>query len=248
VRISAFIASSSSAAKTKQRADQQGAQDAERLPPLDPGGAVAIGGDREELVGEAHPDHRADQGVRRRVRQAEGPGAEIPDDRGDQQREDHRVAGAGPDLEHEFDRQQRDDAVGDRPRGDHHAEEVEQARPHHRHRRRQAVGVDHGRDRVGGVVEAVHELEAQRDQQREAEQREGADGERRLPGGVHVGDEAVEGVAEAADEQQHEAGDAGRVDAVVEARPAPAGGRGGRARAGQAGGTGERVGHEDLAG
>jgi hypothetical protein len=37
---------------------------------------VAIGGDREELVGEAHPDHRADQGVRRRVRQAEGPGAE----------------------------------------------------------------------------------------------------------------------------------------------------------------------------
>ena len=34
------------------------------------------------------------------------PGAEVPDDRGDQQREDHREAGAGADLEDQFDRQQ----------------------------------------------------------------------------------------------------------------------------------------------
>jgi hypothetical protein len=31
-----------------------------------------------------------------------------------------------------------------------------------------ASGVDHGGDRVGGVVEAVDELEAERDQQRHA--------------------------------------------------------------------------------
>ena len=30
--------------------------------------------------------------------------------------------------------------------------------------------VDHGRDRVRGVVEAVHELEAERDDERDAEQ------------------------------------------------------------------------------
>ena len=41
--------------------------------------------------------------------------------------------------------------------------------------RRQRVGVDHGRDRVGGVVEAVDELEAERDQQRDEQQQIGQD-------------------------------------------------------------------------
>ena len=36
------------------------------------------------------------------------------------------------------------------------------------------MGIDHRRHRIGGVVEAVDELEAQRDQQRQAQQREDA--------------------------------------------------------------------------
>ena len=52
-------------------------------------------------------------------------------------------------------------------------EEVQRARIHHREMRLQRVRVDDGRDRVGGVVEAVDELEAERDEQRDAEQEEG---------------------------------------------------------------------------
>jgi hypothetical protein len=54
--------------------------------------------------------------------------------------------------------------------GEQHAEEIEEARPHHGEFGRQRVGVDHGRDRIGGVVEAVDELEAERDQERDEQQ------------------------------------------------------------------------------
>ena len=56
------------------------------------------------------------------------------------------------------------------PEDEQHAEEIEEARPDHGEFGRQRVGVDHGRDRVGGVVEAVDELEAERDQQRHAQE------------------------------------------------------------------------------
>ena len=56
------------------------------------------------------------------------------------------------------------------PLGEQHAEEIEKARPDHGDMRRQRVGVDHGRDGVGGVVEAVDEFEAERDQQRDEQQ------------------------------------------------------------------------------
>jgi len=45
-------------------------------------------------------------------------------------------------------------------------------RPDHRDRQRQRVGVDHGCDRIGGVVESVDEFEAEGDEQRHAEQEE----------------------------------------------------------------------------
>ena len=61
------------------------------------------------------------------------------------------------------------------PEDEQHAEEVEEARPHHGEFRRQRVGIDHGCDRVGGVVEAVDELEAERDQERDEQQQEGQD-------------------------------------------------------------------------
>ena len=53
--------------------------------------------------------------------------------------------------------------------------QIEQARPHHRDIGRQRVRIDDGRHRIGGVVEAVDELEAERDQQRNKQQNEGRD-------------------------------------------------------------------------
>ena len=78
------------------------------------------------------------------------------------------------DLQDQFDRQQRDDAERDRARGHENAEEIEEARPEHGDVCRQRVRVDHGRDGVGSVVEAVDEFEAERDQQRHAQEQEGA--------------------------------------------------------------------------
>ena len=79
----------------------------------------------------------------------------------------------GADLQDQFDRQQRDDAEGDGAGGGQNAEEVEEARPDHGELRRQRVGVDDRRDRVGGVVETVDELEAEGDHQGDAEEQEG---------------------------------------------------------------------------
>ena len=62
-------------------------------------------------------------------RQAEPPGAEVPDDGGDQQREDHGEAGLRADLQDQFDRQQRDDAEGDGAGRQQNAKEVEEAGP-----------------------------------------------------------------------------------------------------------------------
>jgi hypothetical protein len=51
-----------------------------------------------ELVGDADADDGADHGVGTGGGQAEPPGAEVPDDGGDEQGEDHGEAGAGADL------------------------------------------------------------------------------------------------------------------------------------------------------
>ena len=67
-----------------------------------------------------------------------------------------------------------------------HAEQVEAAGPDDGDLRLQRVGVDDGRDRVGGVVEAVDEFEAERDQHRDAEQQEGHDRFRPAAGLAYV--------------------------------------------------------------
>ena len=65
-------------------------------------------------------------------------------------------------------------SVGDRRRHrgaeDEEGEEVERGRPHHGRERRQHPGRDDGRDRVGGVVETVDEVEQQGDRDDEPEQ------------------------------------------------------------------------------
>ena len=153
-----------------QRRQQQRVADLGGLAPVDARGAVHAARQR---IGDADADDRADQGVRAGGGQAEPPGAEIPDDRRDQQREDHGEARAAADLQDQLDRQQRDDAEGDRAGRGEHAQEVERARPDDGHLGRQRMGVDDGGDGVGGVVEAVHELEAQRDQQGNEQHHEG---------------------------------------------------------------------------
>ena len=166
---------------------QQRVADLRRLAPVDARGAVAAAHQR---IGDADADDRADQRMRGRGRQAEPPGAEVPDDRGDEQGEDHREAGARADLQDQFHRQQRHDAEGDRAGRKQHAEEVEEARPDDGDIGRQRMGVDDRRDGVGGVVEAVDEFEAERDQQRDAEQDEGQIGHDRRAGLLQIAPDA----------------------------------------------------------
>ena len=73
---------------------------------------------------------------------------------------------------------------------------LQQTRPDHGDVGRQRVGVDDGRDRVGGVVEAVDEFEAERDQQRDEKQDIGQVGRDPRAGGVDIDIDAV------GDEQQ----------------------------------------------
>jgi hypothetical protein len=98
-------------AEADQRRNQQRQADIGRLRPVDAAGGAA--GGCQELVGKADADDRADQRVRAGGGQAEIPGAEVPEDRGNQQREDHGKAGAGADLQDQLHRQQRHDAEGD---------------------------------------------------------------------------------------------------------------------------------------
>ncbi|GLS46156.1 hypothetical protein GCM10007884_41470 [Methylobacterium brachythecii] len=69
-------------------------------------------------------------------------------------------------------------------------------------------------------MEAVHELEAERDQEGDAEEDEGADGQRRFADGVHVTDEAEDRVAEAGDQNEKEDDDSGWMRAMIQARTA----------------------------
>src|SRR6516162_775463 len=115
---------------------------------------------RSNALATPTPD-RADHRVGARSRQAEPPGAEVPDDRRDQQREDHGKTGAAADLKNKLDRKQRYDSERHRAAGKSDAEKIEEAGPQHGGFRRQRMGVDHRRHGIGRIVKAVHELEAE---------------------------------------------------------------------------------------
>ena len=136
--------------------------------------------------------------------QALVPGGKVPQDGRDQQSEDHRKAGARADLQDELDRQQVDDGVGHQAGAEQHADEVHNAGVDNGDVRLQRVGVDAGGDGVGGVVEAVDELKAQRDEEREAQQQE-----RQHRWRVHQGEIGGKAMAdvEQADEQHDREGD-----------------------------------------
>jgi hypothetical protein len=63
------------------------------------------------------------------------------------------------------------EAEGDGAARRQHAQQIPCARPHDREIRGQRVGVDHRGHGVCCVVEAVHELEPERDEQRHAQKR-----------------------------------------------------------------------------
>ncbi len=160
----------------EHRRKKQSLADLRHLVPVHAGRAILAAHQR---VGDPDADDRSDQGVRTRRGETKPPGAEVPDHRGDEQREHHGETGAGADLENEFDRQQRNDAEGDGATRGEHAEEVPAARPDDRGLGRQGVGIDDGRDGVRCIVESVDEFEGERDQHRHAEQEERHD--RRRP-------------------------------------------------------------------
>ena len=122
----------------------------------------------------ARLDHRGahqatDQRVRRRRGDAVVPGDDVPRQRTHQRAEDHDMVHQG--------RVHRALADGGRHLEFEHPQrgEVEERGEQHRLFRRQRAGGDDGRDGVGSIVEAVHEIESQRDddQQRQRPERDG---------------------------------------------------------------------------
>jgi hypothetical protein len=111
----------------------------------------------EAGLGDPSPGEAADEGVRRGGRQAQPPGEEVPGDGPDQPGEDHGLRDhVGIDG--------LADGVGHVRLEDQEGDEVERGRPDNRHPWGQDPGRDDGGDRVGGVVEAVGEVEHQRQQ------------------------------------------------------------------------------------
>ncbi len=53
--------------------------------------------------------------------------------------------------------------------------QIAEARPDHGDVGLKRMGIDDGRDRIGGVMETIHKLEAERDKQGYAQQQEGPD-------------------------------------------------------------------------
>jgi hypothetical protein len=124
----------------------------------------------QQLVGDAHADDGAGHGVSAGGGQAKIPGAEVPEDGGDEKGEHHREPGSGADLEDELDGQEGNDGEGHRAGRGEHAHKVAEARPDDSDVGVERVGIDDRGDGIGGVVEAVHELERQGNGQRGSEQ------------------------------------------------------------------------------
>ncbi len=143
------IATSTSASRNPTSGDSTMASKRLRQPAPDRG--------RKSGLGHAAADQSADQGVRTGGRNAQSPGDQVPDDGADQGGEYHlRIDDAGFDDAGA-------DGVRDVEPEHQEGDEIEERRPQHRILRPQHPGRDDGRDRVGGVVQSVEEVEQQRD-------------------------------------------------------------------------------------
>src|SRR5664280_2207818 len=110
--------------------------------------------------GDGRAQHPSDKRMTGAGWKTEVPGRQVPDDRSDQPREN--------DLQSRLADEQLlvDDALGDGGRdleGDEGADEVERRGPENGNARRESPRRDGGCDRVGGVVEAVREVEQEGD-------------------------------------------------------------------------------------
>ena len=123
------------------------------------GGLVGAG------FGDACADQPADQRVRTGRGNSERPGDQVPDDGAHKCREDHggidhaRFDDAGAD------------GIGNMKPEHQEGDEVEERCPQHRVLRTQHAGRHDRRDRVGGVVQPVEEVERQRDDDQPHQQR-----------------------------------------------------------------------------
>ncbi len=123
-------------------------------------------------MGHSGPDQAADEGMAGRGGDALQPGDDVPEHRSDQGSEDH--GGCDQILV--------DQPLADRVRdlvklrygeSQEIGREVEEGGEDDRLHRAEQPGRDHGRDRVGGVVEPVQEVERQSDGDEADEQRQG---------------------------------------------------------------------------
>ena len=167
--------------------------------------------------------------MRRGGRQPQVPGAEVPENRRDQQRKHHGEARTAADLQYQLDGQQGDDAERHRTAREQHAEEIEHPRIDHRHGRGERMGVNHGCDRIGGVVEAIDELEAERDEERDAEQEEREQREPVRHRPVDIGHQAVARIPHADQQQGEEQQDRRAARRAIERRSFGGNGWGGNA-------------------
>ncbi len=178
--------------ETDERRKQQRLQDLYSLLPIH---ARGTGVRIEELVSEPHADDGTHHGVRAGGWQSQPPRAQIPQNCGDEQREHHGEARAGAYLQYEIDGQKRDDGEGHCSRGGEYPRQIAQPRPRHRDVRLERIGINDGGHRVGGIVEAVHEFEAESDGQSEPQQhvRPHAGGFHRVQIARNVKDDVAEG-------------------------------------------------------
>ncbi len=150
----------------QEAGDRRGDHRQEHLPQqtlvLGPG-ADPLGPDQRVPVvvgrGQAGAAQAADQGVRGGGRQSLPPRDQVPDDAAQQRAQDHLRG----HIDHVGVEQARGDGQRDGGAGER-ADEVHERGEHHRPAGREHFGRHHGGDGVGGVVEAVDELEDERGQ------------------------------------------------------------------------------------
>ncbi len=111
----------------------------------------------DSRLGDAGPDQAADQRVRTRRRDAQSLRNDLPDDGAGQRAEDDvriddiRLNNAAANC------------FGDMQPKEHEGDEIEKCRPEDRILRAQHARRYDGRDRIGGIVHAVEEVERKRD-------------------------------------------------------------------------------------
>lgn len=133
--------------------------------------------------------------------EAEIPGPEVPDDGGDQQREDHGETRTGADLQDQFYRKQGQDAESHGTRRGENAEEIEETGPDDSEFGRHRARIDDSRHRICRVVEAVDEFKSESNQKRKAEEYP-----RNSGGGGEITVQRISDIAKSAEKHENEKG------------------------------------------